>query len=290
MARLVAMLLNPKNGRAVEVRALSDRKPCIYLVGADDDEEAIGCSSLVQSHPVTIDRDEYVRIHTPGGVGQRGEGYGLMLYAGSALAARATRGRAGVFSIPGDRSEAAETIWSKMVEKGLASEGFTYLEDEREDEQEHCFPISDRNRELDDGGWVASDTVCGQVTVVYSSTETEVTYINADTVLSEPFVIAYFGDEEEEDHERPPVDFLVRARVDTAEGAKRLYQILRDNYSEEAAAAFMSRPDIAELFGQQRLLGGYRRALGQLGVTRPVPLPPISRETRQLIAKYRDVP
>jgi hypothetical protein len=288
VATVFALMVNPKNGRLVEVSAGRGgaviSSPGIGEIGHSD----------FRAETQNIGRGEYKRIDTPSGVNPKGEGYGLMLYTGSALVAGAKHSVDGVYSIEGDRSSKAEAIWAKMVQSGIAEEDTAEVEGEREEVMEHCAPIEDR--ELDNGGYIADDEICGRVTVTYSGVEQTVTFIDMSTVRESQLVLAFDSDglretapsDDLDEDERAPIDLVVRVKVSNQAEATKVFKLLESFYGGEAAAAFMMRPDVAELFGQQRLLA----MLGGLGAgaRRVHGLPPVSAKTRRIVARFKDVP
>ncbi len=66
------------------------------------------------------DGGEFVRANSLPGAVTAGQAYGFMLYSGMAVVAH-TYDNAGVFSIPGGRSESAEAFWEVLIESDYAS-------------------------------------------------------------------------------------------------------------------------------------------------------------------------
>lgn len=93
----------------------------------------------------------FPRSHTPGGVKQKGMGYGTSLYTGLTMAAKAQNdGRLrirtggyegeGISSLEGNRTPEAERWWTRAKHKGLAR----LLEDETEEERDIASEVTAR--------------------------------------------------------------------------------------------------------------------------------------------------
>ena len=279
-----ALMLNPKNGAFVACAGHGEYYS-IYLVGSGVPEEPIGES-------YTEDQmGDFRRIHAPRGVKEKGQGYGLMLYAGTSLGAAMESGIEGVYSIPGqpNRSRDADRMWDSLIRNDLADrEGG----DSYESTTDHCEQV--RNGEIEDfdgeghRARVLADEVCQEVAVEVEGSATDT--LQAARVLKEGFVVHY--DDGVEDDQRPPGDLLARVRVPNVETLNVLVPIFKEHYDEADYAAFMSRSDVVELLGQQRLpgvagLSAYQH-FGADVPKRRVPLPPLSQRSQKLLTRWKD--
>lgn len=286
-------LLNPKKNAfaLIEVFNMGDENFQIRLAG-DPDMNYIGRSYVRSGWGGP--GDEYKRIDTPSGVTTRKVGLGLMLYAGTAIGVTIKyKGAAGVYSTTGERSDSAERFWQSAIKSGLATED----DSSYSDTGEHCETI--RHEEYGEGGRITSDEVCGSVDVEY---DRSLSLLSAESVYDSGMVV-HTADKNAR-FTRPPDDLLaVGDPGKDAELAWRLGEVIGQR-DKDMQRSYLSRPDVQdvistddrlfaqllEMFGQTRLPGV--AGLGGAGRhrIRQLPLPPLSSASRNLVARFADVP
>jgi hypothetical protein len=312
--KLAAIMLNPKTLEPCEIRYVGTR-PSVFLLG---DNERI-CKSWFDPDEQGPG-DRYVRIHSAGafndgkfGTDVKGKGYGLLLYCGSALIAQQEfEDCDGVCSNPNNRTGEADDHWRSLRKTGLAvqHEGDLDYDDPEEHEttmDDFCVRIPDDDRYVDDAdgegnsGYVTDREVCGTVDVTVSIPRERNAYdtLDADDVVNKTRLVLALADadeETEEDVEKKllPTDALLNVKITSFEMAKRYAKVLEVATGDmDVVNAFMSRADVMELLGQQRLpginaLGGIAalRARGLSALGRPATkVPAMSASSKALLDK-----
>jgi hypothetical protein len=132
----LATLINPVDHRLYDV-VYADRQ--VHIVAPMPNEEYVdpgksiysfgeGHADLHDTKDVEMGRIELhlARSHTPGGVGKKGSGQGLILYCGLSIYTK-FRGLDGVYSSVESRSEAATKWWRTQVDRGFADEDSAHV-------------------------------------------------------------------------------------------------------------------------------------------------------------------
>ncbi len=281
----LVVMINPKTLELVEM--YSERSN-FRLGFAGKPESCVGAAYTAELQD--IGDYSYLRIHSPSpcrgrtdfqGVNSdyRGQGYGVLLYCGVAISVYKEHSDAsGVFSKEGTRSGDADNLWEGLVAKGLA-ENVEGGEEYETDEIQHCESISDKEIRRRGRDWrIQDDEVCSTVTIETGDEEGgNFQTLDGADLVEKDFVLWVKGAKKEE---TPPPDLITRVKVHDRAAVEKVISFLRDRYDDPRLVhAFVDRPDVAEILGQQSLLGR----------SRPLQtLPPVSRRTRTLVELFSD--
>jgi len=238
----IATMINPVDHQLYDILAAGNQ---CYVVRPEGDYQSpeqlvhIYGKGYYESSHKEIDGEDFFRSHTPGGVAERGRGLGLLLYSGLSIQTISNeRSSSGIYSVTGDRSDAADRWWKAQVEREYVGEYEDSVEEEFDTDIDVDEDMIDMCKQDCDASMLSFYPEQFGVTVQYSK-DIELQTLPAVNVLKAGLVLAW--DEEdnrlqnlfEADWEPPPTEVLLGLDLSTTNDPKLLINILEHLKADE---------------------------------------------------------